>query len=36
MPRSRHPKKEVDKVLRELEGHGWRVVERDGKGHARA
>lgn len=34
MSRSRHPKKEVEQVLGELEEHGWRVVERDGKGHA--
>jgi hypothetical protein len=30
----RHPKKEVEKVLQELEALGWTVVKRDGKGHA--
>ncbi|QKV18685.1 hypothetical protein [Oricola thermophila] len=34
MPRSRHPKKEVEAVLRELEALGWTVVRRHGKGHA--
>lgn len=34
MPRSRHPKKEVERVLRELEQLGWAIVERPGKGHA--
>ena len=32
--RMRHPKKEVEKVLAELEEFGWNVVERHGKGHA--
>ena len=34
MSRGRHPKKEVEQVLGELEKRGWRVVERTGKGHA--
>lgn len=32
--RPRHPKKEVEAVLRELEELGWTVHKRDGKGHA--
>jgi hypothetical protein len=32
--RGRHPKKEVEKVLVELEALGWTVVRRTGKGHA--
>ena len=34
MDRYRHPKKEVEKVLRELEGLGWTIQVRHGKGHA--
>lgn len=34
MTRERHPKKEVEEVLRELEALGWTVVKRNGKGHA--
>ena len=32
--RPRHPKKEVEAVLRELEALGWKVEKRSGKGHA--
>ena len=32
--RPRHPKKEVEAVLRELEELGWTVEKRNGKGHA--
>lgn len=34
MARDRHPKKEIEKVLRELEQLGWTVERRVGKGHA--
>lgn len=34
MARVRHPKKEVEKVLKELESLGWTIIKRDGKGHA--
>lgn len=34
MPRRRHPKKEVEAALTELEAFGWRVIERHGKTHA--
>ncbi len=34
MARERHPKKEVEAVLRELEALGWTVIKRNGKGHA--
>jgi hypothetical protein len=34
LARSRHSKKEVEKVLEELEALGWTVVKRNGKGHA--
>lgn len=34
MKRSRHPKKDVEKALQQLEVLGWVVVERSGRGHA--
>jgi hypothetical protein len=34
LARERHPKKDVEKVLRELEALGWTVEKRHGSGHA--
>ena len=34
MTRARHPKKDVERVLQELEALGWIVEKRNGKGHA--
>ncbi len=34
MARSKHSKKEVEKVLQAAEALGWTIIMRQGKGHA--